>query len=251
MRRTFAKIAVLSGCILATVGCDRHHVPLWSGDASILLFNGAGTSSGDVAAVEALLDKERLNYSTVNSVELDLMPESQLGKYRLLIVPGGNFMHIGEGLTSGATAKIRDSVGKGLNYLGICAGALFAGEFPNYNGLNLTSGVGFGFYSAEEKGIRKSAVPITYASGPTLDQYWEDGPELKGWGTVVAKYPDATPALVEGKYGNGWIILAGFHPEAPESWRSGMIFQTPASVDNEYAARLIRAALNREVLPHY
>ena len=101
------------------------------------------------------------------------------------------------------------------------------------------------------RGIRKAPVAITAAGGQTFDQYWEDGPQLTGWGAVVGKYPDETPAIVEGTFGNGWIVLTGVHPEAPASWRGGMDFRTPVNIDNAYAATLIRAALNRELLPHY
>ncbi len=55
----------------------------------------------------------------------------------------------------------------------------------------------FGFYDAVRR-VHKTAVAVTVAGGPTLDQYWEDGPQLTGWGAVVAKYPDGTPAVVEG-----------------------------------------------------
>jgi glutamine amidotransferase-like uncharacterized protein len=214
------------------------------------LFTGTGTSRGDVAAVEALLDDNHLDYSTVSSWRLNAMGEAQLRGYRLLIVPGGNFVAIGNGLTSSTTAHIRSAVRTGLNYLGICAGAFFAGK-SMYNGLDLTSGVKFGFYSAENQGIRKAAVPIAGAEGPALDQYWEDGPELTGWGAVVGKYPDGTPAVVEGTFGNGCVILTGVHPEAPQNWRRGMTFRTPAGVDHAYAAMLVRAALNGTSLPHY
>lgn len=47
------------------------------------------------------------------------------------------------------------------------------------------------------------------------------------------------------------MILTGIHAEAPESWRRGLTFTTPASVDNAYAATLISAALNRTPLQHY
>jgi glutamine amidotransferase-like uncharacterized protein len=67
----------------------------------------------------------------------------------------------------------------------------------------------------------------------------------------VGKYPDGTPAIVEGSSGKGWVILSGVHPEAPENWRGGMTFTTPASVDNAYAGKLIDAALHRTLLPHY
>ena len=65
------------------------------------------------------------------------------------------------------------------------------------------------------------------------------------------KYSYGTPAIVEGSSGKGWVILCGVHPEAPESWRRGMTFATPASIDNAYAGRLIDAALHGTCLPHY
>ncbi len=62
---------------------------------------------------------------------------------------------------------------------------------------------------------------------------------------------DGTAAVVQGTSGKGWIILTGVHPEAPESWRRGMTFSTPASADYAFAATLIEAALNRTSLAHY
>jgi glutamine amidotransferase-like uncharacterized protein len=219
--------------------------------APILLFNGIGASPNDVAAVEAILKDNHLSYSAATSAQLNRMGQSQIRRYRLLIVAGGNFVEMGKSLTPGATANIREAVEDGLNYLGICGGGFLAGKYdPPYNGLNLTSGVRFGFYAAEAQGIRKSAVPIAVVGGPTLDQYWEDGPEFTGWGAVAGKYPDGTPAIVEGSCGRGWVILSGVHPEAPASWRHGMTFHTPAAVDNAYAGTLIRAALNRISLVH-
>jgi glutamine amidotransferase-like uncharacterized protein len=219
-------------------------------NASILLFAGTGTSPGDVAAVEAILKSNHLEYSTATSSQLNEMGEAQIRGYRLLIVPGGNFIDIGTSLTPGTTARIRSAVQNGLNYLGICAGGFFAGD-SGYNGLNLTSGVRFSFYAAEARGIRKAAVAIAGHEAPTLDHYWEDGPQFTGWGAVVGKYPDGTPAVVQGTFGSGSVILIGVHPEAPASWRRGMTFTTPVSIDHAYAATLVHAALNRTSLSHY
>ena len=93
--------------------------------------------------------------------------------------------------------------------------------------------------------------PIAVVGSPALEHYWEDGPQFTGWGAVVGKYPDGTPAVVEGSSGQGWVVLSGIHPEAPESWRRGMTFTTSASDDNAFARTLIEAALQRKVLPHY
>lgn len=231
----------------ALLGC-RHR---GGAPAPVLIFDGKGTSRGDVAAIESLLDESRLSYDTTSSRGLDGMSEAELAAHRLLIVPGGDFMIMGKNLQAATGTKIRSAVQSGLGYLGICGGALMAADAADYRGFNLTGGVRFGFYADESRGIHKDAVTLTQPHQPPLDQYWEDGPELSGWGDVVAKYPDGKPAIVEGAVGRGWAILAGVHPEAPESWRRGMTFATPAAVDRAYAATLIRAALEHIVLPHF
>ena len=164
----------------------------------ILLFTGTGTSANEVAAVEAILNNSHLKYSAITSQQLNGMNESQLMAYRLMVVPGGNFIAIGDSLTPSTTANIHNAVQGGLNYLGICAGGFLAGH-ASYNSLNLTSGVRFGFYAAESRGIRKAAVAIAAVSTLPIEHYWEDGPEFTGWGAVVGKYPDGTPAIVEGR----------------------------------------------------
>jgi Biotin-protein ligase, N terminal len=217
----------------------------------ILLFNGTGTSSSDVAAVEAILGTLKLTYATADTSQIESMSESKLASYKLLIVPGGNSVTIGDHLSKTATTNIHNAVvNDGLHYLGICAGAFFGG-YSIYNGLDLTSGVWFNLYANGGKGTGKTAVEIAYPVIAKLDQYWQDGPELDGWGSIVAKYPDGTSAVVEGKSGKGWVILSGFHPEAPASWRVGMTFTTSVAVDNTYAGTLVTAALTGTSLPHY
>lgn len=235
---------ILVACLL-TAACRGD-----PGPASILLFNGRGTSTGDVVAVERVLRDARLSYATANSWQLGAMTAPQLRTYQLLIVPGGNFEEMGNNLTPAAVANVRSAVHGGLNYLGICAGAFFAGSSP-YNGLNLTSGVRFPFYSAEARGLRRAAVQIAIAGSSPLEQYWEDGPQLTGWGDVVARYDDGTPAAAQGKVGTGWVLLLGTHPEAPDTWHRGLKFSGPGTAARAYAATLVTAALKATPLQHY
>jgi hypothetical protein len=218
--------------------------------APVLIFDGTGTSSTDVTAVENIVSAAGLAYNTVNSNQLDGMTQGQLADYKLFIVPGGNSITIGENLSSKATSTVRDAVANGLNYLGLCAGGFFGG-FSKYNGLDLTSGVWFDFYADYNKGIHKEAVSISFPSQAALDVYWQNGPELAGWGKVVGKYPDGESAIVEDYWGSGFVILSGVHPEAPASWRVGMKFYTPLDVDLAYAGTLVTAALSQTMLPHY
>jgi glutamine amidotransferase-like uncharacterized protein len=217
----------------------------------VLLYNGTGTSSTDVAAVEAQLATLKLTYATANTSQLDAMTETQLKAYKLFIVPGGNSITIGNSLSKNATTNVRNAVSNdGLHYLGICAGGFFGG-YSIYNGLDLTSGVWFNFYADHFKGINKEAVEISFPSGGPLDIYWQDGPQFTGWGNVVGKFPDGTPAIVESSFGKGFVILSGVHPEAPASWRIGMNFTTSLAVDLAYADTLITSALNGTSLKHF
>lgn len=252
---------LLMGCSRSLDGhpvTDSQQPPVTSNSTSsgmnaapILLFRGKGTSLNDVAAIEAILKQNHLAYAQVGSEQLNAMNRAQIRTYQLLIVPGGNFIEMGNSLTAETTARIHDAVKSGLNYLGICAGAFLAGSYPApYRSFDLTAGVKFGWYSAERHGIRKASLRITTADGTALDQYWEDGPELSGWGDAVAEYPDGTPAVAEGFAGGGWVILVGIHAEAPDTWRGGLSFSTPATASNAYAETLIDAALNRKQLPH-
>ena len=217
----------------------------------VLIFNGTGTSSTDVTAVINVVKTVKLGYKTANSSQLDGMTQAQLAAYRLFIVPGGDSVKIGNNLSSKATMNVRNAVAQnGLNYLGFCAGGFFGG-FSKYNGLNLTSGVWFSLYADYYKGIHKESVLISFPSGKKLDIYWQNGPDLSGWGSVVGKYPNGRAALTEGHWGNGFVLLSGVHPEAPASWRYGMSFSTPLDMDLGYAATLVTAAFNGTMLPHY
>lgn len=100
-------------------------------------------------------------------------------------------------------------------------------------------------------GTSPNDVKAAGVGTPAIEHYWEDGPQYTSWGAVVGKYPDGTPAIVEGRSGKGWVLLVGTHPEAPEGWRRGMIFTTPAGAANLYAGTLIDAALHGTSLPHY
>jgi hypothetical protein len=73
----------------------------------ILLFDGIGSSPNDVAAIESILNNNQLTYVRVSSEQLDAMDESQFQAHRLLIVPGGNFVDMGNGLQAHTTATIR------------------------------------------------------------------------------------------------------------------------------------------------
>jgi glutamine amidotransferase-like uncharacterized protein len=111
--------------LLSLSGCARRES---NSGASILLFNGTGSSPNDVAAIARILRARGFEYATANSKQLNGMSESQLMAYRLIIVPGGNFIRMGNSLTPETTQRLQNSVEQGVNYFGICAGGLLAGK---------------------------------------------------------------------------------------------------------------------------
>src|ERR1700692_2199409 len=237
------------GALVSFAGCGSHSgsvtmasrptlPPAIASAEPVLLYDGTGTSPTDVAAIESVLGTLAVAYSTADSGRLNAMSEQQLGGYKLIIVPGGDSIDIGQNLTPSAVSSIRGAVQQyGVHYLGICAGAFFGG-YSIYNGVDLTGGVSFNFYADEQKGIHEEPVEISFPSSGPLDMYWQDGPELSGWGEVVAKFPDGTAAISEGQSGSGFVIFTGIHAEAPASWRGSMTFTTPESADLAYAGRL-------------
>jgi glutamine amidotransferase-like uncharacterized protein len=239
-----------AACALMLLACGCHDSTA-RGEATlaagIILFDGAGSSPNDVKAIGKLLDREHLPYTTADSDELDLLTAEQLAHAELLIMPGGNYEQIGKGLRADTARRIRAAVNQGMNYLGICAGAFIAGNAPD-NGFNLT-GTRFAFFADSKLGTRKEVVTLANGDGTRFKTYWEDGPELTGWGDAVAKYADGTPAVVQGKVGSGWMVLTGVHLEAPDNWYDGLQPASPA-VSIAKAAKLVRAAFNGEALPY-
>jgi glutamine amidotransferase-like uncharacterized protein len=225
-------------------------LPASSSGATVLIYNGSGTSSTDVAAVESIVSSLHLSYHTANQSELDKLTESQLLGYRLFLMPGGNAITISGNLTRNATTNLRNAVNAGLNYLGICAGGFFSGSSAYHNFTDLTSGVWFNVYNTG-RGIGKQVISISFAGGVKRDIYWQDGPNLNGWGKVVAKYPNGITAVSEDFYGRGFVLLSALHPEAPASWRLGMRFSTSLDDDLAFARTLVTSALNRTMLAHY
>ena len=222
------------------------------GTPQVLLYVGNGTTSGSVSAVKTILGDLSLKYATANSSQLNSMTENGLRAYKLFLIPGGNAVTISKSLSNKTVTNIHNAISNGLHYLGICAGGFFAGHSGVYDYLDLTpTGVWFNFYADYFKGIHKEAVEIKSADGSVRDQYWQDGPQLNNWGSVVAKYPDGAPAVVEGKFGSGFAILCAVHPEATAAWRTGMKFTTSVAVDNAYAKTLVTNALNGTSMPHF
>lgn len=234
------------GCFLLLSCRDSNSV---QAKASVLLLNVSGSSPNDVAAIASILQQMRLRYTIVNENELNQMNQSNIEQYELIVVPGGNYIEMGNALTERITINVRGAVGNGVSYLGICAGGLLAGK-PACNCFDLAHGTRFEFYNLVIDSVHKAPVWIDIKGVGRQHHYWEDGPTFVGWGEATATYPDQSPAVTRGSFEKGLVTLCGFHPEAPQSWRKGMEFSTSTATANNYARQLIQEALSATTRIH-
>ncbi len=109
--------------ILFLLSCTRHK-PTFNG--SVLLFHGSGSSPNAVKALATILEECGMDFEAVDSRTLNEMTEEDLGRFRLIVFPGGNYVEMGNSLSRDTTQRLRKAIRGGVNYLGICAGGLLA-----------------------------------------------------------------------------------------------------------------------------
>lgn len=228
-------------------------------NAQVLLFNGIGISTSDWQSLASILQSMGLTYKLVNSSALNAMPLTDLIKFKLIIIPGGNSHLIVNNLSLATKIKVRKSVRDyGVSFLGICAGAFASVGTDTWS--NTTAYYGFAvaqgaflphWYPNGNTSLVTSIQKIRFANGTSRYMVWWDGPSTTEWTKgVIARYPDGKPAISQTWTGKGFVIESGIHPEAPKSWQydTGV---DPDGTDFDIAIQLIRSALNRTPLPAY
>lgn len=220
----------------------------------------AGVFDRDFYALEREMEAMGLTYDTAtydgdaNTVNLNTLSQAQFNAYGLFLVPGGNAECIEQLWTHNTKLMIQNGVVRGpVSYLGICAGAYVAGaRNPSLNltGLPILNEDSFDIYSLYYKGQNAATLQLSLVKGPPLETYWADGPQLSGFGDVIASYPDGTPAVAETS-SYGFVVLSGPHPEATASWildESLNIDSYPFQTDFAFSASLINAAATKTCL---
>jgi glutamine amidotransferase-like uncharacterized protein len=220
----------------------------WVTDA--LVFNGTGTSASDTASVVNILTTHGLTHKTVTSAQLNALSAADLRSYGLIIWPGGVAKQQNDSLTAVTLNRVYSAVhDDGVGYVGFCAGAFEAGNYGSW-GLGLTS-QGFDYYQLESQGVVTAMVDATFANGSVRSLVWYGGPQLNGFGKIVAKYADGNPAIAEDEVGKGYVVLSGPHPEAPQGWRDGPGLTDRDGLDYDIALELFKAALHHVPLSSF
>lgn len=225
-----------------------------SSKTDALIFDGTGTSASNAQTLIDMVAGHDLSYRVVDSYQLANMTSAELAAFRLIIWPGGNSITMNDALAASTRQKVRNAVvSSGVNFVGFCAGAWMAvgptpaaGAAP-YWGLSIVPGDYLKAYDPNGTTTNPTAA-IVKLNLATSSRYvvWWDSPYL--WdisGGVLARYPDGKAAMVQTMAGNGFVVLTGPHPEAPQSWRDAEGLSDPDGLDTVTAWSLIEGALNR------
>lgn len=225
----------------------------------ILLYNGMGISYSDWKQLEQIIRSMGVSYRLVNTSALTSISLTDLKKFKMILIPGGNSNTIHNTLSTTTKIKVRKAVRDGgVSYLGICAGAFAAVGIDTRS--NTTAYYGFGvaqgdylkhWYPNGNTSLIAAVPRVSFADGTRRYLMWWDGPSTPEWPKgVVARYADGKPAISQTWTGLGFVIVSGPHPEAPASWQydSG---PDPDGLDHHIAKKLINAALYKKPLTTY
>lgn len=211
----------------------RVHVCASKENAEVAVYNGPGVwAYGKIAIVNMF----KWMNASVTLVYPDDIKNGRLINFDLLVMPGGNADPYNHYLGADGASKIRDFVGNGGAYVGICAGGYYACDYIIWEGiryeynLDLFPGYGVGplesipypTYNMTKIEIVNRAHPITahlqeyewilYYGGAEYFAY--EGANV----TVLGKYTvnGKNSAIVAFEYGLGRVFLIGPHPEIEE-----------------------------------
>ncbi len=192
----------------------------------ILVYDDEGVGQ---FCLKCLLDKLQILGKEFKLVDADFIIDKDISSARAVIIPGGADLPYCDKLSTKGTDKIRDFVKNGGFYLGICAGAYFAGREIEFTGdgyavegareLALFGGrsVGsvFEFAGGYYNDKAKNVIDISY-KGETQGVYYHGGGYFEGASKnqILAYYPLIDePCIVADTYGKGRYCLSGVHFE--------------------------------------
>lgn len=216
----------------------------------VMLFNGIGISTSDWQSTEKIIKSAKLTYQLINSSQLDAMSLDKMATFGVMFFPGGVGTTITRGVSAATAIRVRQAVrDRGVNFVGICAGAWIAvGQEAITNnkasyGFAVVKGNHLPGYYPGGKLPEASMEDVKFADGSHRKLVWWGGPSTPNWTNgVVAKYVTGEPAISQAWSGKGFVIVTGPHPEAPQGWRATAGFDSDG-LDFVLALDIIKAAL--------
>lgn len=253
LRRALAGGAVASALLLGTMGCAGSAPSPDPTDSRplALVYDGPQGCPDCAPTIASVLESgddpfrvEFVGPGTGTELSAEVLAEA-----RLYVQPGGgaDLATTWDDLAPQAQA-VRDWVGRGGSYLGLCFGAYLAGRDP---GFDLLPGDTFGWAGSPGATVpdaRDTVVPLTWR-GEQRWVYFQDGPgfdlDEDADVDVLATYPDGVPAVLAAPFGAGRVGVAGPHPEADESWYDEAGLTNPDGYSTDLIEDLVAATLAR------
>jgi hypothetical protein len=252
-------LSMLCLSLVVLPGCDGQAVAGPSGaqkiarspSKDILIYAGDSTAYGDPEAILEIAEAHDLKAETVSSTELDAMSLDQLADYGAIVWPGGYAGQMSSSLNRSTRDRVRAAVReRGVGFVGFCAGAFIAVSPDTTWGLSLVVEETLPYYFLEDEGIDSSMVRVDLLD-ESRQLVWWGGPKLPEWPKgIIARYnADGSVAIGQTWAGNGLVVLAGPHPEAPQDWRDKLSLSDSDGLDQELAWKMIEGALKGQPLP--
>jgi len=238
MRWLIGWLSVLLSLLLVT-HCQRSQVPEKS--AVVALYSDKGTDDNCVRATKNMF--QWMGY-TVSLVKADYINNKDLDGFSILCIPGGDMYQYAQDISSGGKEKIRNFIGDGGGYIGICGGAYFTGEKVIWQGSQLPK-TPLGIFSGTTQGpidaiapyphcamckvnIVDSTHPITQSEPDSAWILYCYGPMFipnnEADISILGQYDIGDhPMMMAFDYGQGRVFIIGTHPEFEEdSDRDGL-----------------------------
>ncbi|MGP8060924.1 MAG: BPL-N domain-containing protein [Acidimicrobiales bacterium] len=247
-RDLLTRVVPLGALTLAAAACGERPAPSRptaagrAGRPLALVYRGGAGCPGCSEPVATLLESAPRPFRTVYcgpGEEVPITPET-LSAAALYAQPGGgNDLEAAWSAMRPYAGAIRDFVGAGGHYLGICMGGYLAGFDPGFNLLPGDSGEWITSAGATVHSNDDAMVTVSWRGRPR-SIYFQDGPYFTvrpdSGATVLATYSNGLAAAVVARYKKGSVGVSGPHPEAPASWyrESGLVDPDGVHLDLGY-----------------
>ena len=212
-----------------------------------LIYNGPGACTEECAssaynmAIRSGLTPTYVGASALSEMNSEQDKQNLFKNVALWIQPGGKSKTVLDSMNPILTTALRNFVNEGGGYVGFCAGAFAATSFV---GTTLTPG--FQIFPGKtilfQTPLEADILTVQW-EGKTRHVYWEGGPYLTeipaGTAEAVSYYSNGQIAAAKSIYGNGKVFIAGFHPEAPQSWRNFYQLQDADGLDYDLVDEMI------------
>jgi len=186
-------------------------------DETIGVYLGRGASAPSALAIVRRLDS--LKRPPRLLFERDFL-SGRLAGVKTIVMPGGWAPSMVRALGAKGVDALRRFLERGGNYLGICAGGYLVCRSVVWEGkryrypIRIAPAVATGPLNDIAPWPKSAGVKVTLRDDTKARALYAGGSRFSiESGTVLASYPDGSPAIVDLQHGGGRMILTGAHVE--------------------------------------